>query len=42
MFLVPPEKPRLIDSRGEEIFSVIGPYKEGERLFLTCEVRGGK
>ena len=42
MILVPPEEPRIIDRNGDEIYSVIGPYEEGDNLYVTCEVSGGK
>ncbi len=39
---VPPEKPQITDTNGEQLPSVIGPYTEGDRLSLVCEVEGGK
>jgi len=41
-FAVPPEKPQITDVNGEPQASLIGPYTEGERLSLVCEVEGGK
>ena len=41
-FLVPPEKPQIIDTNGESLPSLIGPYTEGDHLTLICEVEGGK
>ncbi|KPM02304.1 sidestep protein-like protein 1, partial [Sarcoptes scabiei] len=38
----PPEKPQIIDSNGESSPSLIGPFTEGDRLSLICEVDGGK
>lgn len=38
---VPPEKPQIIDANGEPLMSLIGPYTEGDRLTLVCEVEGG-
>nr|XP_046911450.1 uncharacterized protein LOC124492570 isoform X3 [Dermatophagoides farinae] len=40
--IVPPEKPQIIDSNGESLPSLIGPYTEGDHLTLICEVEGGK
>lgn len=42
MFAVPPEKPQITDVNGEPQASLIGPYTEGDRLALVCEVEGGK
>ncbi|XP_075680565.1 uncharacterized protein LOC113789318 isoform X3 [Dermatophagoides pteronyssinus] len=40
--IVPPEKPQIIDTNGESLPSLIGPYTEGDHLTLICEVEGGK
>lgn len=39
---VPPEKPTILDSDGQLITSVAGPYIEGSDAKLICRVRGGK
>lgn len=31
-----------MDQNGELFHSLIGPYNEGDRLFLVCETEGGK
>ncbi|XP_071039786.1 synaptogenesis protein syg-2 isoform X3 [Parasteatoda tepidariorum] len=40
--VVPPKKPMIMDQNGELFHSLIGPYNEGDRLFLVCETEGGK
>ncbi|XP_022236802.1 hemicentin-1-like [Limulus polyphemus] len=40
--IVPPNKPRITDEKGEVILTVAGPYNEGDRLVLLCESEGGK
>ncbi|GBL85764.1 Nephrin [Araneus ventricosus] len=40
--VVPPKKPVIMDQNGELFHSLIGPYNEGDRLFLVCETEGGK
>ncbi|RWS31512.1 hemicentin-1-like protein [Leptotrombidium deliense] len=40
--IIPPEKPVIMDSNDETLSTLIGPYNEGERLVLICEVEGGK
>lgn len=42
MIVVPPEKPTILDSDGQLITSVAGPYIEGSDAKLICRVRGGK
>ena len=37
--IVPPEKPRIKDENNEEIRLKLGPYKVGDTLKITCEVR---
>ena len=39
---VPPEKPQITDINGEPLGALIGPYTEGDRLALICQVEGGK
>lgn len=39
--LVPPQKPKILNERGEMILSLAGPYDEGSDMVLLCEVRGG-
>lgn len=41
IFLVPPQKPKIMNERGEMIQSLAGPYDEGSDMVLLCEVRGG-
>lgn len=38
---VPPQKPKILNERGEMIQSLAGPYDEGTDIVLLCEVRGG-
>jgi hypothetical protein len=38
---VPPEKPVLVDEDGNQIKTFFGPYFEGERASISCEVSGG-
>ncbi|CAG0892358.1 unnamed protein product [Darwinula stevensoni] len=40
--IVPPSKPKVWDRDGVVIKSVIGPLKEGDSLFLACEVPDGR
>lgn len=40
-YIVPPQKPKILNERGEIIQSLAGPYDEGSDLVLLCEVRGG-
>lgn len=40
-YTVPPQKPKILNERGEIIQSMAGPYDEGSDLVLLCEVRGG-
>lgn len=40
--ITPPDKPVIKDSSNEVLSSLIGPFNEGERLLLACEVDGGK
>ncbi|XP_031621517.1 synaptogenesis protein syg-2 [Contarinia nasturtii] len=39
--VVPPQKPKIMNDRGEIIQSIAGPYDEGTDCILLCEVRGG-
>ncbi|XP_022251004.1 hemicentin-1-like [Limulus polyphemus] len=39
--IVPPSKLIIKDHQRQPLKSLIGPYNEGEPLFLTCEVQGG-
>lgn len=39
--LVPPQKPKILNERGEMIQALAGPYDEGSDMVLLCEVRGG-
>lgn len=38
---VPPEKPVLVDEDGNQVKTFFGPYFEGEKASISCEVRGG-
>ncbi|KAI1287422.1 Neural cell adhesion molecule 2 [Halotydeus destructor] len=40
--ITPPEKPVIKDASDEVLSTLIGPFNEGERLVLGCEVQGGK
>ena len=40
--LVPPEKPKIFDERGQEVRLKLGPYKVGENVSLKCVAIGGK
>lgn len=39
---VPPRLITILDELGDERTSVVGPYREGQRLHLQCHVYGGK
>lgn len=41
LFLVPPQKPKILNERAEMIQALAGPYDEGSDMVLLCEVRGG-
>lgn len=41
IFSVPPQKPKILNERGEMIQTLAGPYDEGSDMVLLCEVRGG-
>lgn len=38
---MPPQKPKILNERGEMIQALAGPYDEGSDMVLLCEVRGG-
>lgn len=38
---MPPQKPKILNERGEIIQTLAGPYDEGSDMVLLCEVRGG-
>ena len=40
--IVPPERPRVYNERGEEVKVALGPYRVGERITVKCEVWGGE
>ncbi|XP_071453565.1 nephrin-like [Hetaerina americana] len=40
--IVPPQKPNILDDRGNEVSAVAGPYEEGGEMKLTCIVSGGR
>ncbi|XP_059086678.1 roundabout homolog 1-like [Tigriopus californicus] len=42
--IVPPQKPLIIDDRGQQVEGDvgIGPFREGESLSLECNVPGGR
>lgn len=44
LILVPPSEPIITDQNGEILptKSVIGPYNEGDKLILVCQVEGGE
>ena len=39
---VPPRKLVIVDENGREAMSRIGPYSEGSRVRVNCEVTGGE
>jgi hypothetical protein len=39
---VPPPRPVILDTHGNILGPVAGPYTEGEELNLHCKVTGGK
>lgn len=41
LFSVAPQKPKILNERGEVIQALAGPYDEGSDMVLLCEVRGG-
>ena len=41
-FIVPPEKPKIYEERGQEVRLKLGPYKIGETILLKCVANGGK
>lgn len=40
--VVQPSVPRIFDAEGKEILTEAGPFLEGQELFLSCQVTGGK
>ncbi|XP_034239115.1 neural cell adhesion molecule 2-like [Thrips palmi] len=40
--VVPPEPPAVLDQRGRQLNSTVGPHREGDNISLTCRVVGGK
>ena len=42
IILVPPEKPVLVDPMGKNIGKYFGPFQEGDKLSVSCEVTGGR
>ncbi|XP_071512238.1 cell adhesion molecule 2-like [Panulirus ornatus] len=41
--LIPPNTPTILTERnGQQVWTMVGPYNEGESMSLTCEVNGGK
>ncbi|KAF2357277.1 Immunoglobulin V-set domain [Trinorchestia longiramus] len=40
--IIPPEPPTVRQKDGREVWTVVGPYNEGDSLDLTCSVRGGE
>lgn len=41
MNAVPPQTPKILNERGEQIQSRVGPLEEGNDLVLVCVVMGG-
>jgi len=39
--IVPPEKPKIFDMRGQEVRMKLGPYKIGDSAIIRCETWGG-
>ena len=42
IFPVPPTTSVLLDEKGSEVSSSVGPYNVGGTLILTCDILGGK
>lgn len=43
LFLVPPEKIKILDDTGSHISHyILGPYNEGTSVNITCVATGGK
>ena len=42
IFPVPPTTSVLLDEKGSEVASSVGPYNVGGTLILTCDILGGK
>ena len=42
LLLVPPEKPKIYEERGQEVRLKLGPYKIGDTILLKCVASGGK
>ncbi|XP_053632422.2 nephrin-like [Cherax quadricarinatus] len=41
--IIPPQDPTiLVQEEGPQVWTMVGPYNEGESMSLTCEVNGGK
>lgn len=38
---MPPQTPKILNDRGEQIQSRVGPHEEGTDLVLVCVVDGG-
>ena len=41
-FIVPPDKPKIYEERGQEVRLKLGPYKIGDTILLKCVANGGK
>ena len=42
LFPVPPSVPVVTLEGGQQVWTMVGPYDEGDRLALTCSVQGGQ
>ena len=40
--LVPPDKPKIFDERGQEVRLKLGPYRIGDTVALKCTAYGGE
>ncbi|XP_018318649.1 hemicentin-1 [Agrilus planipennis] len=40
--VVQPSPPQIFDSKGREVVDEAGPFLEGQELFLSCQVTGGR
>lgn len=40
--VVQPSEPRIFDAQGHEVQGTAGPFLQGQEMFLSCQVTGGK
>ena len=41
LVIVPPEKPKIYEERGQEVRLKLGPYRIGDTVSLKCSATGG-